>query len=130
MSEEEKGTTNGVELQETTQKPDDNESKNDVQRLKSASNGDENTALTPKSDTTSNNDMRPPNENETSINKLRTYVRIEIVQSKWFEPLILLVICANCVFLALDNPARNSANFKELIMYIYLYIILYYILIY
>jgi hypothetical protein len=41
--------------------------------------------------------------------RLRVWLRRHVVRNRWFDRLVLLVIIANSVFLALDNP-RDSED--------------------
>jgi len=54
-------------------------------------------------------------EELSSFQKLRKFVRLSIVKTAWFEYVILVVILINCVFLALENPTKNSDTTKDVI---------------
>ena len=54
------------------------------------------------------------NTDLTQWQKLRKFVRLEIVQTTWFETVILIVILINCVFLALDNPTNDNQTLERL----------------
>lgn len=52
-------------------------------------------------------------EPQTPFQRMRKFVRLDIVQTSWFETVILIVIIINCVFLALDNPTNTNETLKE-----------------
>eukprot|EP01084_Bolivina_argentea_P006659 12632_1 len=53
---------------------------------------------------------------ESLWHKIRRFVRQEIVQTSWFETVILIVILINCVFLALDNPTNEDETLQDVIL--------------
>lgn len=48
----------------------------------------------------------------TEWQKFRRFIRLRVVQSVWFDFLVLFIITINCVFLALENP-KNGPELKK-----------------
>eukprot|EP00485_Elphidium_margaritaceum_P010070 CAMPEP_0202692280 /NCGR_PEP_ID=MMETSP1385-20130828/6693_1 /ASSEMBLY_ACC=CAM_ASM_000861 /TAXON_ID=933848 /ORGANISM="Elphidium margaritaceum" /LENGTH=1814 /DNA_ID=CAMNT_0049347777 /DNA_START=122 /DNA_END=5566 /DNA_ORIENTATION=+ len=59
----------------------------------------------------------PPEPELSGIAKWRRAVRLDVVQTAWFETVILVVIVINCVFLALDNP-KNEDETLEIVIFV------------
>ncbi len=47
---------------------------------------------------------------------------LAIVMNAWFDRYILLVIMANCVFLAIDDPSKEALNYQIVADYVFLVI--------
>lgn len=129
MDEEEQ-----TELTTTTTKGKDggtekDETKNEEETVKSAGSNNDNNNLDNPSDPdiasqssimSGDESMADLNQEQDSWQKFRRALRLEVVQTSWFETVILIVIIINCVFLALDNPTNDSETLEELRIYLFI----------
>ena len=93
------GTTTSLKKEE--KKEEEKDSKTENLRIGSVSSAG------------SNNANLEEEEEESQWNKIRKFVRLEIIQTPWFETVILIVIILNCVFLALENPTNQDETLEQ-----------------
>ena len=95
----------------TTTKGNEEKNKED-EALKSASNIDSPSDMA-STDILSSGNAEVLDEDLTTWGRYKKFIRLEIVQTSWFETVILIVIIINCVFLALDNPTNSDQTLQE-----------------
>ena len=65
----------------------------------------------------------PEYEALTPFGQFRRTIRMKIIQTVWFESLILAIIVINCVILALENPNNDDETLEKFGLYLqYIYI--------